>query len=145
MVGYNYLVSIFESKGYAASTIYSIFYTSYIPVGHLLQCLFVIGWPTNYVQNLLSNAPIGLTAMVIGTMLTGFLSNMHFNSAVEDWISSTFGTEPRNPMDDEGEFYSSLVVMVATGIWCYVLSLYVNATPAPVAHAKDDKDPGKEL
>lgn len=83
--------------------------------------------------------------MAIGTMLTGLLSNMHFNSAAEDWISSTFGTEPRNPMDDEGEFYSSLVVMIATGIWCYVLSLYVNATPVPMVHARDDKDPGKEL
>ena len=125
--------------GYPASTIYAVFYTFYIPVGHLFQCLFVFGWPADYLPSLMSNAPIGLTAMAIGTALTGFLSKIEFNSLAEDAISSAFGTEPRDHSEEEGEFYSSLIVMVATGVWCYVLSLYVNAAK-PAEKEKGDKE-----
>lgn len=141
MTGYNFSVLTFEPMGYPASTIYAVFYTCYIPVGHLLQCLFVFGWPKDYLPSLMSNAPIGLTAMAIGTALTGFLSKVEFNAVAEDWISSLSGKEP-SAEDEEGEFYSSLVVMVATGVWCYVLSLYVNATKP---EEKGGKDPAKEL
>ena len=147
MTGYNFSVVTFEPLGYTASTIYAIFYFFYIPFGHLLQCLFVFGWPDEYVPSLLSNAPIGLTAMAIGTVLTGFLSKIEFNATAEDWISSIFGTEmhDHSPEEDEGEFYSSLVVMVATGVWCYVLSLYVNAAKPEEGKKHDVKDPAKEL
>lgn len=131
--------------GYPASTIYAVFYTFYIPVGHLFQCLFVFGWPSEYLPSLMSNAPIGLTAMAIGTALTGFLSKIEFQAKVEDWISSTFGTEMHDHSEEEGEFYSSLVVMVATGVWCYVLSLYVNAAKPEEGTKHSEKDPGKEL
>lgn len=144
MTGYNFSASTFEPMGYPASTIYAVFYLCYIPVGHALQSLFVFGWPKEYVPSLMSNAPIGLTAMVIGTMLTGFLSRVEFNSRAEDWISSTFGTDPKDD-DEGGEFYSSLVVMVATGVWCYVLSLYVNAAKPEVKSHNIEKDPAKEL
>ena len=145
MTGYNLSVLTFEPLGYATSTIYAVFYFFYIPVGHLLQCFFVIGWPVEYIPSLMSNAPIGLTAMAIGTVLTGFLSNVRFNTAAEDWISSTFGTEPHDHLEEEGEFYSSLVVMIATGVWCYVLSLHVNAAPVNTVKAKAEKDPAKDL
>ncbi len=99
-----------------------------------------------YLPSLMSNAPIGLSAMAIGTALTGFLSKVRFDSAVDDWIrSSIFTTESLDNMDEGGEFYSGLVVMIATGVWCYVMSLYVNAAPAPVAKAIAEKDPAKEL
>ena len=146
MIGYNFSASTFEPLGYSPSTIYAVFYTLYIPVGHLLQCLFVIGWPEKYLPSLMSNAPIGLSAMAIGTALTGFLSKVRFDSAAKDWIRSTiFSAEPRDHLEDEGEFYSGLVVMISTGVWCYVVSLYVNATPAPVAKVIAEKDPAKEL
>ena len=64
---------------------------------------------------------------------------------LEDWISSTFGTEMHDHSEEEGEFYSSLVVMVATGVWCYVLSLYVNAAKPEEGTKHSEKDPGKEL
>ena len=117
MTGYNISASTFEPMGYPASTIYAVFYLCYIPVGHALQCLFVFGWPKEYVPSLMSNAPIGLSAMAIGTMLTGFLSRVEFNSRAEDWITSTLGTEPKDE-EEGGEFYSTLVVMIAT---CVVL------------------------
>lgn len=145
MTGYNFSASTFEPMGYPASTIYAVFYLCYIPVGHALQCLFVFGWPKNYVPSLMSNAPIGLTAMAIGSMLTGFLSTVEFNSRAEDWISSTFGTNPKDDADEGGEFYSSLVVMIATGIWGFFLSLYINASKPEVNQLQVEKDPAKEL
>ncbi len=145
MTGYNLSASTFEPMGYPASTIYAVFYLCYIPVGHALQCLFVFGWPNDYAPSLMSNAPIGLTAMAIGTMLTGFLSKVKFNARAEDWISSTFGMDPKDDVDEGGEFYSSLVVMVATGVWGYVLSLYVNATKPEIKQFECEKDPAKEL
>ncbi|KAL7542171.1 hypothetical protein ACHAXR_011576 [Thalassiosira sp. AJA248-18] len=142
MAGYNFSVMTFEPMGYPASTIYATFYTFYIPVGHLLTLLFVFGWPADYLSSLMANAPIGVTAMAIGTALTGFLSKIEFNATVEDLISSALGNPPLDHSQQEGEFYSSLAVMVATGIWCFVLSLYVNAEkPAE----KEKKDPAKEL
>lgn len=144
MTGYNFSVLTFEPMGYAAATIYAVFYAFYIPIGHVLQCLFVFGWPADYLPSLMANAPIGLTAMAIGTALTGFLSKIEFNATAEDWISSIFGTEMHDHSEEEGEFYSSLVVMVATGVWCYVLSLYVNAA-SPQEAKKAEKDPAKEL
>src|SRR6056300_805883 len=80
MTCYNLLVSTFEPMGHPASKIYAIFYTMYIPVGHALTSLFVFGWPTKYLPSLLANAPIGLTAMALGTALTGFLSKVEFNA-----------------------------------------------------------------
>ena len=82
--------------------------------------------------------------MVIGTALTGFLSKIEFNALAEDWISSIFGTPQHDHSEEEGEFYSSLVVMVATGVWCYVLGQIVNAEK-PAEKKKVEKDPAKEL
>ena len=137
MTTYNLLVSTFEPMGYPASTIYAVFYTFYIPVGHLLTCLFVFGWPEKYLPSLMANAPIGLTAMAIGTALTGFLSKIQFNAMAGDFISSILGTSKSE--EEEGEFYSSMVVMFATGVWCFVLSLYVNS------EKKSDDKKEKEL
>ncbi|KAL7549673.1 hypothetical protein ACHAWF_012938 [Thalassiosira exigua] len=144
MVGYNLSVMTFEPRGHPASTIYAAFYLFYIPVGHALQCLFVFGWPANYLPSLMANAPIGLTAMAIGTALTGFLSKIVFNATAEDWISTLFGTEMHDHSEEEGEFYSSLVVMVVTSVWSYILSVAINSEK-PKPKRKEEKDPGKEL
>ncbi|KAK1745826.1 hypothetical protein QTG54_003750 [Skeletonema marinoi] len=101
MTTYNLLISIFEPMGYPASTIYAIFYTIYIPVGHALTALCVFGWPEKYLPSLMANAPIGLTAMAIGTALTGFLSKIGFNAMADDWISSIIGTD--KPVEEEEE------------------------------------------
>lgn len=148
MAGYNMSVLHFEPLGYAASTIYAVFYMLYIPVGHFLGCIFVFGWPEKYVSSLLSNAPVGLTAMVIGSMLTGFLSKIEFDVMVESWTAYQFGTNSPKNSEEEGEFYASLVVMVVTAVWTYVLSTYVNSTAADkksASSSSSEKDPGKEL
>jgi len=123
--------------GHPASTIYAIFYTIYIPVGHAMQALCVFGWPDKYIPSLMANAPIGITSMCIGTALTGFLSQIHFNAMAEDWIASILGMNKPTSEEEEGEFYSSLVVMAATGVWCYVLSLYVNSDKKTAAKEKE--------
>ncbi|KAL7435578.1 hypothetical protein ACHAXM_004719, partial [Skeletonema potamos] len=131
MTCYNLLIHAFEPMGHPASKIYAIFYTVYIPVGHALTSLCVFGWPEKYLPSLMANAPIGLSAMAIGTALTGFLSKVGFNAMADEMISSIIGTEKPvvdvEEKEEDGEFYSSLVVMVATGVWCFVLSLYVNS------------------
>lgn len=108
----------------------------------------MFGWPEKYVSSLLSNAPVGLTAMVIGSMLTGFLSKIEFDVMVESWMAYQFGTNSPKNSEEEGEFYASLVVMVVTAVWTYVLSTYVNSTAADKKSASassSEKDPGKEL
>jgi len=94
----------------------------------------------------MSNAPIGLTAMALGTVLTGFLSKIGFDGMVEDLAASAFGRKVANDDSQEegGEFYASLVVLVVTSVWSYLLSLYVNAAPA-AEKVKEEKEPGKEL
>jgi ABC-type transport system involved in multi-copper enzyme maturation permease subunit len=150
MAGYNLSVLHFEHLGYPASTIYAVFYMLYIPIGHLLGCLLVFGWPNNYLASLLSNAPVGLTAMAIGSVLTGFLSKMEFDIMVENWMANQFGTK-KPEEEEEGEFYASLVVMVVTGVWTYILSTYVNSTSDDKSAKKDGvalpygKDHEKEL
>jgi len=93
----------------------------------------------------MSNAPIGLTAMALGTILTGFLSRMGFDGMVEDLAASAFGKVDVDDSKGEeaGEFYASIVVTVVTSVWSYLLSQYVNAAPAQ--KVKEEKEPGKEL
>jgi hypothetical protein len=148
MYGYNLSIHHFEHL-YPASTIYAVFYALYIPIGHFLGCIFVFGWPENYIGNLASNAPVGLSAMAVGTILTGFLSRMEFDAMVEDWMG-----QMRGKLDDgekeESEFYASLVVMVVTGVWTYLLCMYVNSTEESPTTKQTVaspyyKDPEKEL
>lgn len=134
MVVYNWTVS--NARSISPSTVYSVVYFFFIPLGHAMVSLFVFGWPERYFPSLLSNFPIGLTAIAIGGGLTAYLDYIHFNESVAEYIRDNF-TFTTMPARDEGEFYSSIVVLVVTSLWTYVLSVYVNSPPA-----KSDK---KEL
>jgi len=137
MVWYNGAIDRFE-KHFAASTIYAVTYLFFIPVSHALMSCIVFGWPTRYIKSLMSNAPIGLTAIVIGAACTAYLDRIGFQILAEEWIEYyIMGVSSRPNMEEtddppqaSGEFYSSLVVMVITGVWSYVLSVLVNAPPA---------------
>ena len=137
----------------SASTIYSIVYLIYIPLGHLTTILLVFGWPDHYCQSLVNNFPIGLTAIAIGSLLTAYLDQIHFNTRIENYIydnwtfhkmppiqqrkmmtsgdSTTNTINNNNTLDDSSssEFYSSLVVLFITSIWTYILSIWVNRYP----------------
>lgn len=136
MVVYNYAVAKFERRA-AASTIYSIVYFVFIPLGHAFVSLLVFGWPERYLASLMSNFPIGLTAMGIGGLLTAYLDSIHFSDRLDDFIRDNFTFSKMPPrvsgnQDEEesiSEFWSSLLVLVVTSIWTYVLSIYVNSIP----------------
>ena len=139
MAAYNYAISIFHTT-YEAATIYALVYLAFIPISHLLSVLIVFGWPNDYLKSLLSNCPIGLAAIPLGSACTAYLDNIEFNSKVESILSSlTTGAVVQDEDSDTSEFYSSLVVMAVTGIFTYVASVYVNSSPSTI---KDDK---KEL
>ena len=140
MVAYNSAVGQFESMA-PPSTIYSVVYAIFIPVGHALISLLVFGWPERYFPSLMSNAPIGLTAIALGAMLTAYLDRIGFNKLAVDyiaegWSSLGYESEP-TPVEEKGEFYSSLVVLLITGVWTFVLSVVINS-PAETSEKKEN-------
>ena len=126
MLAYNW--SIENIPEVAPPTMYSIVYLIFIPIGHAMVSLFVFGWPEHYCPSLMSNFPIGLTAIGIGGGLTAWLDSIDFNEMVAEYVRSNF-TFSNMPAGEEGEFYSSIVVLVVTSLWTYVLSIYVNSPP----------------
>ena len=137
MIAYNYSVVKFEGMA-TSSTIYAIVYLIFIPVTHGCISLLVFGWPEKYLPSLMSNAPVGLTAIMIGAGLTAYLDKMEFNNYVVDMMESNWKylgynhveeTGPKTTADQEnqGEFYSSLLVLIITGIWTFILSVFINS------------------
>lgn len=131
MIVYNEAVSLFI-QNVSAPTIYSIVYLAFIPISHLMTILFVFGWPDHYFHSLASNLPIGLTAIGIGSVLTSYLDHIKFNHTIEEYIYDnwTFRKMPNQRQEfvnEKSEFYSSLVVLVVTSVWTYVLSIWINS------------------
>lgn len=126
MLCYNWCIENIPSI--APPTMYSIVYLIFIPIGHALVSLLVFGWPEKYFPSLMSNFPIGLTAIGIGGGLTAWLDSIEFNESVAEYIRSNYNFHSM-PSGDEGEFYSSIVVLLVTSIWTYILSIYVNSPP----------------
>ncbi len=150
MVAYNAAVKQFENVA-ASSTIYSIVYLIFIPVSHAIISLLVFGWPERYIRSLMSNAPVGLTAIVLGASLTAYLDQIEFNvwvaeAMAEYWQLLGYQVEPPSTSVEKdggdsssssgGEFYSSIFVLIVTGIWTFVLSVMVNA-PAESLEKKE--------
>ena len=140
MVAYN--ISVVQFDGMAPpSTIYAIVYLIFIPIGHAMISLLVFGWPERYLPSLMSNAPIGLTAIAIGAMLTAYLDQIGFNKQVVDmlaqgWSAIGYETAPK-PEDEKGEFYSSLLVLLITGVWTFILSVFINS-PSEISEKKEN-------
>ena len=141
MVAYNFAVVQFEHMA-NSSTIYATVYLIFIPVTHAMISLLVFGWPERYIRSLMSNAPVGLTAIVLGAGLTEYLDRIEFNRWVADAVVEYWrmlGYQVENISDDEkssGEFYSSIFVLLITGIWTFVLSVMVNS-PAESLEKKE--------
>lgn len=154
MWAYNAAVARFEQRA-SSSTIYATVYLIFIPISHAIISLLVFGWPERYVRSLMSNAPVGLTAIVLGAALTAYLDQIEFNGWVADAMTQYWGylgyptladatTAPTTPTGDEtdkptgggggggGEFYSSIFVLLVTGIWTFGLSVFVNTPEQPL-------------
>lgn len=123
---YNVAITTFRSV--AAPTTYSIVYLLFIPLGHWMNIMFVFGWPERYCSSLLSNLPVGLTGIGLGSGLTAYLDHVQFNDRIEEYIRDhfTFTRMPPRIPEDKSEFYSSLVVLFCTSLWTYFLSVYIN-------------------
>lgn len=128
MVMYNEAVRHFEHEA-SSSTIYAIVYLCFIPISHAIISLLVFGWPERYIRSLCSNAPVSLSAIALGASLTWYLDKVDFNV----WVAEA-ETEYRRMLNlnleerKEGdEFYSSLFVLLVTGIYTFVLSVIVNS------------------
>lgn len=147
LVGYNLCVEYFENdmKGITAARIYSIVYVLFIPIAHALSSLIVFGWPSPYLPNLISNSPIGLSAMVIGTFCTGYFDKIELESTIDTFFVNVGIATAKGDQEDGSnngdQFYCSLIVMAITGIWSYLLAVYIN-TPSS---SDGKKDPKKEL
>jgi hypothetical protein len=150
VVAYNAAVVQFEHTA-SSSTIYATVYLIFIPVSHAIISLLVFGWPERYIRSLMSNAPVGLTAIVLGAGLTAYLDKIEFNgwvaeAMIEYWRMLGYKVESStaeggNPEDASisssgGEFYSSIFVLLVTGIWTFVLSVMVNS-PAESLEKKE--------
>jgi len=132
LTGYSFSLDTFEPMGFPPSSIYSIYYMMYIPMGHMLTCLFVFGWPTHYLSSLMSNVPIGITSMMLGATTTGWLDKIDFDASVFEFLQmhaqGLVGKQELVKEDIQGT-YSSIVVMVLTGLWTFILTSMVMAPP----------------
>lgn len=68
--------------------IYSVLYMFMMFVGHGMGALLVFGWPERYWPSFLSNAPIGVIGMLIGTSLTVFLTWIQYDEMIINLIKT---------------------------------------------------------
>lgn len=138
---YNWGVLLLEKTSIPVTTIYAVVYLFYIPLNHFLVSILVFGWPEHYLGSLMNNFPIGLTAIALGSLLTGYLDRVRFSQMIDDFVfeNLTFSKmPPLNTVDDDAaagphavqsEFWSSLAVLFVTSVWTYILSIFVNQSP----------------
>ncbi len=84
------------------------------------------------------NAPIGLTSTALGGLITGYLEKIEFDalcySLLEEW-------QLMENQGGGGTLFSSVLVMIITGIWGYLLANFVNGSPKKkTISGKGDKD-----
>jgi hypothetical protein len=125
---------------YVPSTIYAGVYAVFIPIQHAMASCMVFGWPDRYIASLMSNVPIALTAIALGSWLTAYLDTINFNEVCDEIVSEYFGfmkTQHKTDKEENNnEFYSSMFVLIVTSFWSFVLSVLVNA-PTEASEKKD--------
>jgi ABC-type lipoprotein release transport system permease subunit len=108
--------------------IYSFLYMFMMFVGHGMGALLVFGWPKNrYWSSFLSNAPIGIIGMLIGTTLTVFLTWIRYDEMIINLIKTY---APIMPVKEHGDLYSLLLVMGVTNMWTFAAANHVNKQPS---------------
>jgi hypothetical protein len=119
-----YNVTVELLRGIATpARIYSILDVLMMFVGHGMGCLIVFGWPDQYCTNFMNNTPVGIIGMIIGTSLTAYLTTVHFNDRMIDWIKTDFTILP---VREDGDVYTSLVVLTVCNVWTFVAANVVN-------------------
>jgi len=78
------------------------------------------------------NAPIGVSATLIGSLSTEYLDRVGFDSVCYGALRSVISSLDKQEDDgDDGNIFSTILVMIVTGIWGYLLSNFVNSNPKP--------------
>lgn len=139
MLLYNSAVDLFSHQ-YVPSTIYAATYLIFIPIQHAMASCMVFGWPDRYIQSLIGNVPIGLTAIALGSYLTAYLDQINFNESMENIILSIglwkMAANDARENDGKNEFFTSFFVLIVTSFWSFVLSVFVNA-PSDIPEKKE--------
>merc|ERR1711865_788516 len=115
IAGYNTAVdNSYVASVLTVTQIYAVCYSIFIPINHAIVSLLVFGWPPQYVS-----------AMLLGTILIGYFETIQLEQQIDQFLVRsgivTVADEPR-------ELYCSILVMIITGIWSYLLAQYANNT-----------------
>ena len=131
-------------KLYSATTVFSVVQFVCIVVNHFLNVGLVFGWPTGrYLSSLLSNMPVGLVSLAMGAFLAGYLEQKQFDVVCGEWVQEQLGWDMSSgngggdEEDDTSTLFSSVAVMLATGVFNYVALNLVNGSSSSSDSGKD--------
>ena len=134
LAAYNQTLQLVD---WPASTVFAVVQFGCIFVNHWLNISLVFGWPDNYVASLAANAPVGLSALGLGAWITSTLEAAAFDL----WLAEQVPWLLDPAQQTVGGFWTSIVVMIATGLFSYVALTLVNAkTPADDEAKKKKKE-----
>ncbi len=119
---------------YSPSTIYTYVNILFLPIGHAISSLLVFGWPQKYLHNLFLNAPISIVGTFVGSLCTEFLDRMEFDAACYKIMQILNIMEVPQ---ETGNMFTSVLVMIITGLWSYILANIVNGSPKEKRHDKE--------
>ena len=115
--------ALHKSWHLSATRVFAIVQFVCIIVNHFLNVGLVFGWPSNYLASLLSNMPVGLLSLALGAWLAGYLEEINF----DDWAEDQLDWKTDDPNEEGKSFYSSVAVMLATGVFNYIALNLVNS------------------
>lgn len=133
MAVYNLSLNAFRHM-VGASIIFGIVQFGCIILNHFLNIGIVFGWPEQYTSSLMSNMPVGLSALCLGAVTTSLMETIELDAKV----NAMLGYESI----EESGFWGSIAVMVVTGVFSYLALNFVNA---PVKGTDDEVDTKKDL
>jgi len=133
MTLYNWAYAAFQSVA-PASTVFSVVQFVCIIVNHFLNVGIVFGWPEHYLSSLMSNMPVGLASLALGAFTMGQLEAADFDGTVQQFLGIVSDSADNAT---KGGFYSSIIVMIVTGLFNYVALNMVNA---PAKGMKKEKE-----
>ena len=122
MFVYNTALATFQPLA-SASVIFAAVQFCCIILNHFLNVGIVFGWPASYITSLMSNMPVGLSALVLGAATTSMLEQVEFDSRV----NTILGYVEDELEEAKGGFWGSIAVMAVTGAFSFFALNFVNA------------------
>jgi len=112
--------SAYETS-YHKGTIYALASAINAPISHLLNCLFVFGWPAQYFTSLLSMVPVQISNILVGTILTSCMETIEFQDNANKFLQKL--------NIDNSYDLSPIAVMVIGSMWSYMVTNMVMSIP----------------